>query len=150
LGSKLVGELNGNGGVFTPVPDGFVRLWDARSGKELKRLVLPKQRTGGFAELAFGPGGNTLVTLDQDGLRQVPELCVWDVASAEQRRRIPVGCYLAFGLACSRDGRLLATTAGGLTIRLFDALSGKDLAPPGPHQLAVHVALPARGKAVIT
>jgi RNA polymerase sigma factor (sigma-70 family) len=154
LGSRYIVQQakEGTGGSLTPDPDRFIRIWDTRAGKELRQIVLPRQDTGGFIELAFGPESKTLVTLDRDGaaFERVPALRVWDVATARERRRIPVDCYLASGLACSRDGRLVATMAGALTIRLFDARSGKDLAPPGPHQLAVRVALPGKGKTLVT
>ncbi len=145
LGIRLLFEGGDGGGSITPLTDRFVRVWDTASGKELRRITLPDRVREGFEELAFGPEGKTLVTLNRE-----PALHVWDVATGKELRRFPLDCYGAHGLACSRDGRLLATTAGALTIRLFDARSGRDLAPPAGHQIAVRVVLPGKGKTLVT
>jgi RNA polymerase sigma factor (sigma-70 family) len=124
-----------------------VRLWDAATGRELRRLTL-----GDYAlpqALAFTPDGKELVCWDN---REA--LHFWDAATGKELRRLkPEGKPRGN----SRTDSYLAFTPGGRsvllkngydpTLRLLDAATGKELrAFPSPGQHAYATALLADGK----
>jgi WD40 repeat protein len=131
---KPLAPLKDGAGTMVEEIDSFIRIWDVAAGKEVRRLVSPKRKDEGFwhspDSFLFAPGSKTLFS---NGPGRA--LRAWDVSTGKELRTMPLDCYAAWGLALSRGGKVLATAAGGLTIRLFDARTGKDLAPPGHNQL---------------
>ena len=91
-------------------PDGTIRLWEAATGKLLRRM-----QTGGheglYYRLRFLPDGRTLLSLsmnyDRGGHIQ-SRLIEWDVATGQRRseRAGPADVYWC--LALSPDGKFLA------------------------------------------
>jgi RNA polymerase sigma factor (sigma-70 family) len=124
-----------HGGSMVEELEPFIRIWDVSSGKEVRRLATPpsqkKPWQQGAESFLFAPDGKTLFSNGPG-----PVLRAWEVDTGKVLRAMPLDCYAAWGLALSGDGTRLATAAGGLTLRLFDAHTGKDLAPPGAHQLS--------------
>jgi RNA polymerase sigma factor (sigma-70 family) len=125
-----------------------IRLWDATTGRELRRLSLG-DRTMPQA-LAFTPDGKALACWDrQQALR------LWDTGTGTELRCFkpyegkPRGnsrtaSYLAF----TPDGRsLLLKNGHDPTLRLLDAATGKELrAFPSPGQHAYATSLSADGR----
>jgi RNA polymerase sigma factor (sigma-70 family) len=97
---------------------GPIVLWDAATGKELRRIEEEAGVLGGFA---FSPDGKRLALVKWGAW-----VSLWDVATGKQIRRQqvqrgPGGC-----LAFSPDGKLLAIPDGAQVVHLYDARSGRD------------------------
>jgi RNA polymerase sigma factor (sigma-70 family) len=124
----------------------LIRIWNVDSGKELRQISVSGGENragadGGFSSLLFTPDGKSLLSAGPDRFVRV-----WDHVTGKELRRIDC-THTPHGLACTRDGSMLATTVGVMTIRLFDLRTGKDLAPTEGHQLAVgDVALSGDGR----
>jgi RNA polymerase sigma factor (sigma-70 family) len=114
--------------------DGMVRLWDVKTGKQLRFLAGHKECMVNSAR--FTAGGKQLVSGGRDGTVRV-----WDVATGAELRQLPglqkisEGSFCGAVVACSSDGK---TVAGGDADRilLWDVTTGKELR---------QIALPRRG-----
>jgi RNA polymerase sigma factor (sigma-70 family) len=124
-----------------------IRIWDAATGKELRRLAGPERITHA---LAFSPDSKVLAGWDR-----LRALCFWDAATGKELRRFkpsegkPRGnSFTASYLAFTPDGRSVLLKNGyDPTLRLLDAATGKELrAFPSPGQHAYATALSADGK----
>jgi RNA polymerase sigma factor (sigma-70 family) len=111
----------------------------------LARMGTVRLRHGQLVSfVAFLPGGKTLLTVSQDGT-----VCQWDVATGKEVRRFALskkgmddlpggglamaggGMFVSMGggvgmVSLSRDGKTLATTGHDGTIRISDAVTGKE------------------------
>ena len=107
--------------LVTGSEDRTVRLWDATTGQELRRL---DDFRGPVEGLAVTAEGNLLAVACGDG-----DTCVrlFDLGDGKELRRFdaPKGVYHFPGVALSPDGKTLATTGDDQTIRLWDVATGK-------------------------
>jgi WD40 repeat protein len=78
---------------------GEVAVWDLRSGNRIG--VLNTRLESGLGAVAFSPQGSRLAVATDQGVR------VWDVSTGRTLRVLRG--HLPYGLAFSRDGRLLAS-----------------------------------------
>src|SRR5207244_1768972 len=62
-------------GTLSIVPERAIRIWDIRSAKELRQIVLPSKKPGAFEEVLFLPDGKKLVTSDSEAVLQI-----WDAS----------------------------------------------------------------------
>lgn len=119
----------GNGAVspnnqllLTGDRDGRVRLWDARSGRQLREL---SAHQGMVNNVCFGPQGRRIASAGADSTIRVGDL------EDQESMSLPLlGAHdgVAWGVAFSPDGRKLATSgADGLYFWNPDALSGSEL-----------------------
>jgi WD40 repeat protein len=88
--------------------DDFVRLWDLKTGKLLRRLPVPPGAThpnfpAGLNALAFTQDGKSLLVGGVDRAVRV-----WDLATEAEPRRIPEAAGIPGRLAVSPDGKRLA------------------------------------------
>jgi len=104
-------------GSGEPFADGTLRLWDAATGKELRRFVGHERGLGG---LAICPDGKMLATTSEDGTARL-----WDLKTGKELHKLTVGRGPTFGVAFSPDGKLLAT--GDVAVTLWDIKTGKQL-----------------------
>jgi hypothetical protein len=106
---------------------GGVRLWDVKTGRELRTLA-----ARAACALAFSPDGSRLATphgapLDgESGL-----ITLWEVATGKAvRRLIPLVTDGRYGwtaaVAFSADGRTLASVGGDRCLRVWDVAAGKE------------------------
>jgi WD40 repeat protein len=116
-----------------------IRFWDARSGKELHKLI---SNNGPIGAVAFAPDGRTLAYSDQLGLigLAVPVEQRWAStthASSVQQGHIGTVESVSF----SPDGKTVAGCSAAETIvRIWDAQSGKELRRLNGPERACHAA----------
>jgi len=107
--------------LAAPRPDGgTLSLWDADTGKEVRRLT----DTGAtVSAVAFTPDGKLLLSTDGE-----QDIRVWDVTTGRLLRRFGDGKARP-PLAVSSDGKLLASGGGaqGQGIIFWDLASGERL-----------------------
>jgi WD40 repeat protein len=123
--------------------DNQVRLFDARTGKEVRRLAGHRAKTyqpphnpksafdtlvgtvgtGNVTDLAFAPDGKTLASGGWDDTVRL-----WDVASGAEVRTIYAHKAFVAAVAYAPDGKTVASR-GGLdgTVRLWDPHTGNVL-----------------------
>ena len=99
--------------------DQTVRLWDARSGKELRKL---EGQAGSVNSVSFSLDSRVLASGNSDNT-----VILWDVATGKELRKLKGHTELVTSLSFSPDGRTLASGSEDNTIRLWDARIGKEL-----------------------
>jgi RNA polymerase sigma factor (sigma-70 family) len=110
-------------------------LWDATTGKELRRLPTgPLVRFGGPD---FTPDGKTLALLQDSG-----DVSFWEVATGKCVRTVALppatgGGPYYHSLCLSPDGKVVAVTGDSDKVYLLDAATGKVLHQLGSHRQTV-------------
>lgn len=99
--------------------DGTIKLWDTKSGRELRTLA---GHGWGIYKAVFSPDGKRLASASRDGTVKI-----WEVATGAT-----TGTFVADGLAVksvawSPDGRLLTSSGNDGVVKLWDAASGQEL-----------------------
>jgi WD40 repeat protein len=115
------------------LPDGEVKLWDARTGQE--RLSL-RGHVGTIATiwgLAFNPDGRRLASAGRD--RTVK---LWDVATGRETLTLRGHQDAIRAVAFSPDGRQLASASDDHTVRIWDATPWEEKPGEEPLTLPVH------------
>ncbi len=98
--------------------DGNVRIWDPRTGEELKRVIARRGLLGNIA-LTFSPDGSTLAATGPD-----QKLILWNSATWARRGTLEAeGTVEPTDAAFSPDGRTLATASGDGSVRIWDVQS---------------------------
>jgi RNA polymerase sigma factor (sigma-70 family) len=123
--------------VATASWEGVVYLWEAASGRSLRRWEL-------FGALAFTADGMTLICGGwEDG-----KVHFLDLATGKETRHFEGHTKGIRDLCLSRDGKLLATAAMDQFLRLWDLATGRQLQDFGGKQKAavLHVVLSPDGK----
>jgi hypothetical protein len=134
---RLLATGGGQGVLLPPGGDvdNSVRLWDARAGKELRRL--PGGRNDfAFFTLAFSPDGKTIAAGGRNG-----PVRLWEVATGEERLAIDGAGDGA--LAFAPDGRTLAGVSpryADHAVRVWDAFTGAQLRLIPGHEGEVYAA----------
>jgi WD40 repeat protein len=110
-----------DGKTFASVGDRIPRLWDAATGKELRRFV---GHESWVSCVLFFPDGKTLVTGGRDGT-----IRFWDVATGKELRQFVNPTKGVTTLALAPDGKKLASGGrnGDPKINLWETASGKLL-----------------------
>ncbi len=99
--------------------DGSVRLWDAASGRELRKM---SGHHRGVNAVAFSPGGGTLASASFDH-----SVRLWEVATGEERRVLSGASSGLTSLSFSPDGRTLAAGAADGKLWLWEVSTGRLL-----------------------
>ena len=99
--------------------DGTIKLWDAKSGRELRTLA---GHGWGVYRAVFSPDGKQLASASRDGTVKL-----WDVATGANTRSFVAESLAVKSVAWSPDGRWLATSGNEGVVKLWDAASLKEL-----------------------
>jgi WD40 repeat protein len=120
--------------VVTSENDGTACVWNAGTGKLLRRFIEPQGVSGGVAGgngvassamhwAVFSPNGKQVLTANADGTARI-----WDVKTGRQLRVVSEPTGEAINAAWfSPDGKLLVTASNDGTARIWDATSGRLL-----------------------
>ena len=107
-------ELQPDGGRVVSGDDGFVRMWDPRTGEEVMKMTSPgwSAETGGVTVVAFVPADRSW--LPQAFFRDKrTEVTLWDVGSGRVMRAIDAGKNEVTRLAFDASGSVLAIAGDG-------------------------------------
>lgn len=99
--------------------DNTIRLWEAETGKEIRRLV---GHDAEVSSVALSNDGKTLLSGSED-----KTVRVWELETGKELRRLTGHQGEVISVAISRDGRTVASGSTDKTIRLWDAATGKAL-----------------------
>jgi WD40 repeat protein len=128
--------------------DQTVKVWAARSGKELltlRNLIATPPETPGFWSVAWSPGGKLLAASTADATE------VWDAATGEALLTLYGHTNTVDSVAWRSDGKRLATASSDGTTKVWDAATGKELRTLRGHRAPVmSVAWSPDGKRLAT
>ncbi len=105
--------------VLTAAYDNSARLWDARSGEELRCF---EGHTGGLTSCAFSPDGRFVLTAADDNSARL-----WDTRSGAEIRHFEGHTGGLTACAFSPDGKFVLTASWDTSARLWDTYSGVEL-----------------------
>jgi WD40 repeat protein len=140
--------------IATAASDGTARLWDVKTGEEVRRLDVPR---AWFPRIRFSPDNKFIVaTVVAPKVKDDNEeaVTVWNRRTGKKVRQFP-----GFSFAFSPDGRLIACGGrdrdeGGWIrgiIRLYDFATGKMLRELSGHLTeVVSLAFSSDGKSLVS
>ncbi|MEJ5340212.1 MAG: protein kinase [Thermogutta sp.] len=129
--------------VLTGSRDNTARLWDAATGKELRRF---EGHTEAVLSVAVSPDGRQVLTGSADKTARL-----WDAATGKELRRFEGHTEAVLSVAFSPDGRQVLTGSDDNTARLWDAATGKELRRfEGHTDWVTSVAFSPDGRQVLT
>ncbi|MGL6097616.1 MAG: WD40 repeat domain-containing protein, partial [Fimbriiglobus sp.] len=118
--------------------DSLVRLWDVRTGSEVRAL---RGHTDWVTAAAFRPDGQSVVSVGVDKTARVWDLARRD-AGGPAGHALQVRC-----LAVSRDGKRFATGSEDRTVKVWELATGKEIATlAGPTDAVNAVAFDESGR----
>lgn len=106
-------------GLIATAEENMVRLWDAASARELRRL---QGHTGWVTSLAFTLDGKLLTSGSND-----KTIRVWDVASGCELLRLQGHEEPVTSVAFAPARALLASGSNDGTVRVWEVVSGREL-----------------------
>jgi WD40 repeat protein len=134
----FIGFSRGGKEVVTACQDGIFHIWDAATGKELRRFSVPNaavmtqvtnlgarmiRNQSTLARVALSADGLTLASAGHDGT-----LRLWDVQNGKELRQFKSAQFNGMsGLAFAPDGKTLASKSQNNAIQIWNVADGKEL-----------------------
>jgi WD40 repeat protein len=123
--------------------DALVKLWDVPGQKELKTL---KGHDGPVTGVVFTPDNQSVLSI---GLLD-RNLRMWNVASGMETKKLGPTPDDLYGIAWSRDGKMLATSGYGGNLIVWNLTEGKPASTRKIKFGAYCLAFTPDGKALVT
>ena len=105
--------------------DGIVRLWQPRTGQQLRQLIGTANR---LISVLFSPVDDRIATVSNDG-----GVHLWNAASGAYEREMNVDTDHLWAEAFSPAGDVLATANDDDTVRLWNCTTGRHLSTFAEH-----------------
>ncbi|ETO35140.1 WD repeat-containing protein [Reticulomyxa filosa] len=109
--------------------DCTVRIWDAKSGKQLQ--IFRGHAKQVFAA-RFSPDGNTVVSCSEDGT-----IRLWDVNTGTEMMKLKSDTNVECDVNFSPDGKYIVSGLQDRTIRLWDIHSGIEIRQLSGHSKSI-------------
>ncbi|MDF0556731.1 tetratricopeptide repeat protein [Kamptonema sp. UHCC 0994] len=104
--------------------DSTIKLWDIKTGKELKTFSHPSSLTNNSIQsIAFNPNGKIIASGSSDSTVKVWDITTGEEIKTEQMKHSNQVTSIAF----SRDGEVIASSGNDKTIKLWDWKTGKNI-----------------------
>ena len=127
--------------IVSGARDKTVRVWDAKSGAELRVL---RGHDAGVSSVAYSPDGRLIVS-------EGKMLRVWDAESGEELAVLSSDESTIISVVYSPDGRRIVSGSPDKTVRVWDAETGAALAVLRSHDGSVtSVAYSSNGRRIIS
>jgi len=94
--------------------DNTIKIWDARTGKQLHNIEHERQSTA-----SFSPDGRYIVSASWDGT-----IRIWDAKTGLQKDSLLGHTELVLSAAFSPDGKYIVSASWDNTVRIWDAKTG--------------------------
>jgi WD40 repeat protein len=111
--------------------DGTLRLWNADSGKEVRRFQGHAEAKPILSAALSADGSRALSGGDDATLR------LWDVATSKELRRFDGHAENVWCVALSKDGRRAASGSWDKTVRVWDVETSKEVSRFDKHEAKV-------------
>jgi WD40 repeat protein len=113
--------LSPDGKTIAGIIDGTPHLWDASTGKEVKKIQTKKPSSHRPEVLRFSDDGKTLMAGSNEGTQ------LWDVENGKEGRMIRGSNLSPRSTVLSHDGKMLAIAASGQKVKTVDVATGKEV-----------------------
>ena len=132
-----------DGALLATAEGCVVRLWEASSGREIRRF---KGHDNWISSLAFSRDGLLLASGSSDNTVRL-----WQVSSGSEIRQLQGHEDWVFSVAFSPDGQIIASASEDKTVRLWQTSSGREVRRLKGHQYSVFsVAFSPDGQKIAT
>ncbi|MEZ6057199.1 MAG: protein kinase [Planctomycetaceae bacterium] len=105
--------------VATASMDSTIKLWDARTGAEIKTL---RGQEGAVHQVVFSPDGTHIASSGSDRT-----IRIWDIRTGEITTKLEGHEHYILTIAFTSDGTQLLSASDKATIRRWDAASGQEM-----------------------
>ncbi|VBB80706.1 Putative HET containing-domain vegetative incompatibility protein [Podospora comata] len=131
-GSRIVSASN----------DRTIRIWEAESGKEVRKL---EGHGNWVVSVAFSPDGSRIVSASDDRT-----IRIWEAKSGKEVRKLEGHRGSVVSVAFSPDGSRIVSASKDWTIRIWEAASGSCLEAINVGTSATHISFDGTSRRLIT